>query len=77
MLQCPICKSEAEEIEPGIGEHRGFDCKTHGQFRVAGTVIALMEAGNDWTLRRWENALEVAKRAAAPGKLPMIISDYL
>jgi hypothetical protein len=77
MLQCPICKSDAEEVEPGMMEGIGFDCKQDGRFRISRTVIAMMEAGREWPCGRWENALEVAKRAADPGKLPMILSYYL
>jgi hypothetical protein len=59
MLQCPNLQVRGGGVEPGIGEHCGFDCKTHGQFRVAGTVIALMEAatigpsGDGRTRSKW------------------------
>ena len=35
MVQCPICKSAAEEIDRGLFEGTGFDCKQHGRFRVS------------------------------------------
>jgi hypothetical protein len=60
MAQCPICKSAAEEIDRGLFDGTGFDCKQHRRFRVAGTVIKLMES-NEWTRRAWENAVMVAK----------------
>jgi hypothetical protein len=76
MLQCPICKSAAEEIDRGLFDGTGFDCKQHGRFRITGTVMKLMDS-NEWKRRAWENALLIAKRAAAPGAVPMITSDYL
>jgi hypothetical protein len=39
MPQCPICKSEAEEIDLGLFEGAGFSCKRHGEFRVADSVF--------------------------------------
>jgi hypothetical protein len=76
MAQCPICKSAAEEIDRGLFDGTGFDCKQHGRFRVADTVIRLMQSIK-WKRRAWENALMLAKGAAAPGALPLIKSDYL
>ena len=38
MTRCPICNSEAEEIDRDIFEGVGYDCKFHGRFRVSGTV---------------------------------------
>jgi hypothetical protein len=74
MPQCPICKSEAEEIDLGLFDDAAFDCKTDGRFRVAGTVFALPQG---WARWQWETALTIAKRVAAPGALPLIKSDYL
>jgi hypothetical protein len=73
MPLCPICKSETEEIDLGLFDGTGFDCKTHGRFRVAGTVFA---ENKERTRGQWENALTVAKRAAPAGALPLIKSDY-
>jgi hypothetical protein len=39
MPQCPICKSEAEEIDLGLFDGTGFSCKRHGEFRVADSVF--------------------------------------
>jgi hypothetical protein len=36
MAQCPICKSAAEEIDRGLFDGTGFDCKQHGRFRGFG-----------------------------------------
>ena len=35
MIRCPICNSEAEEIDRDIFEGVGYDCKFHGRFRVS------------------------------------------
>jgi hypothetical protein len=40
LVRCPICKSEAAEIDPGPFDGIGVDCRFHGRFRVSGTVLA-------------------------------------
>jgi hypothetical protein len=62
MPQCPICKSEAEEIDLGLFDGAGFSCKRHGEFRVAEPVFKESRAR---TRQQWENALTLAERRAA------------
>jgi hypothetical protein len=69
MPQCPICKSEAEEIDLGLFDGAGFSCETHGEFKVAASVFA---ESKERTRLQWENALAMAKRRAAPGDRPLI-----
>jgi len=38
-LVCPICKSPAQDL-PRTGDATGFDCPTHGKFKVADTIAA-------------------------------------
>jgi hypothetical protein len=38
---CPICKSEAEAINVGMFDGVGFRCKTHGEFEVADSALAM------------------------------------
>jgi hypothetical protein len=66
MPQCPICKSEAEEIDVGLFDGAGFSCKRHGEFRVAD------KESKERTRRQWENALTLAERRAALGTRPLI-----
>jgi hypothetical protein len=35
-----MCKSEAAEIDRGLFDGIGVDCRFHGRFRVSGTVLA-------------------------------------
>jgi hypothetical protein len=58
MPQCPICKSEAEEIDLGLFDGTGFSCKRHGEFRVADSVFKESRAR---TRQQWENALTLAE----------------
>ena len=37
-LLCPICKSAVHELDR-TGDANGFDCETHGKFKVADTVF--------------------------------------
>ena len=62
MTRCPICNSEAEEINRDIFEGVGYDCKFHGRFRVSGTVLAQRKRR---TRRQWEHALMLAKARAS------------
>ena len=40
MATCPICKSEAEEIEPGTFDGVWFRCLKHREFGVSDTVLS-------------------------------------
>jgi hypothetical protein len=73
MTRCPICSSEAEEIDRGLFDGVGFDCKFHGRFRVSGTVLVERKKR---TSRQWEHALMLA-RARASEALPLISSELL
>jgi hypothetical protein len=73
MTRCPICSSEAEEIDRGLFDGVGFDCKFHGRFRVSGTVLVERKKR---TRRQWEHALMLA-RARASEALPLISSELL
>jgi hypothetical protein len=61
-VRCPICKSEAAEIDRGLFDGVGFDCKFHGRFRVSGTVLAQRKGR---TRRQWEHALMLARARAS------------
>ena len=73
MTRCPICNSEATEIDRGLFDGMGFDCKFYGRFRVSGTVLAQRRGR---TRKQWEHALMLA-RARASGGLPLISSELL
>ena len=73
MTRCPICNSEATEIDRGLFEGMGFDCKFHGRFRVSGTVLAQRK---ERTRSQWEHALMLAKARVTDGP-PLISSELL
>ena len=67
MPQCPIYKSEAEDIDLGLFDGAGFSCKRHG--RVQGRRLGVH--GNETAHPpAMENAL--AERRAAFGTRPLI-----
>jgi uncharacterized Zn finger protein (UPF0148 family) len=68
---CPICKSPAQEL-PRTGDTTGFDCPTHGKFKVADTIAA-----EECTRQRWEAALRKAKLRAKPWEVPTVMSEDL
>ena len=68
---CPICKSPAKEL-PRTGDATGFDCPTHGKFKVANTIVA-----EECTRQRWEAALRKAKLRAKPWEVPLVMSGDL
>ena len=72
---CPICKSSAQEL-PRTGDATGFQCPTHGVFKVAETVFAEAKAKH-YTRDQWEAALDQAEQRAEPdeNELPLIIVD--
>ena len=67
---CPICKSSAQELP--AGDATSFHCPTHGDFKVADTVLA---KAKDYTREQWEAALDKAEERAEPDEGPLIIVD--
>jgi hypothetical protein len=71
---CPICKSEGEAINVGLFDDVGFRCKTHGEFEVADSALAMHK---DTEATRWEAALTSAKdRAKATQQTRPRITPY-
>ena len=66
---CPICKSSAQEL-PRTGDATAFHCPTHGDFKVADSVLA-----EDYNREEWEAALDKAEERAEPDEWPLIIVD--
>jgi len=56
------------------GDATGFDCETHGNFKVADTVFGEGRA-KDYTREQWEAALRKAKQRTKPGEWPVIKSS--
>ena len=73
-LLCPICKSPAVQELDRTGDATGFDCATHGNFKVADTVFAEGRA-KDYTREQWEAALHKAKQRTKAGEWPVIKSS--
>jgi len=61
---CPICKTSAQEFSR-TRDATGFHCPTHGDFKVADTVLAVAKA-KDYTRDQWEAALDKAEERAEP-----------
>jgi hypothetical protein len=72
MPQCPICKSEAEQLDPS-GDWRVFDCPEHETFRVVDTIFSL-PAKMTASREKWEAALAKAKQRTKSGEWPLIES---
>ena len=68
---CPICKSSAQE-HLHTGDAAAFHCQTHGDFKVADSVLA-----EDYNRDQWEAALDKARQRAEPDEdeWPLIIVD--
>jgi hypothetical protein len=71
-LLCPICKSAVSELDR-TGDATGFDCETHGKFKVANTVFKEGRVKN-YTNEQWAAALRKAKQRTKPGEWPHIIT---
>jgi hypothetical protein len=50
---CPICKAEAEEIEPGTFDGVWFRCLKHREFGVSDTAL---KTRKDAEAEQWERA---------------------
>ena len=68
---CPICKTSAQEFSR-TRDATGFHCPTHGDFKVADSVLA-----EDYNREEWEAALDKARQRAETDEdeLPLIIVD--
>ena len=71
-LLCPICKSAVQELDR-TGDATGFDCETHGKFKVADTVFKEGRVKN-YTNAQWEAALRKAKQRTKQREWPVIKS---
>jgi hypothetical protein len=71
MAICPICGSEAEELDK-VADAEGFDCPKHGKFKVASTVFVLENADGARSPEQWEAAFKKAKEKARRGTWPLI-----
>ena len=67
---CPICKSSAQE-PPRTSDATAIHCPTHGEFKVADTVLGKA----NHTREQWEAALDKAEQRAEPDAWPLIITD--
>ena len=59
-LLCPICKSAVQELDR-TGDATGFDCETHGKFKIANKVFKEGRVKN-YIREQWEAALRKAKK---------------
>jgi hypothetical protein len=70
MTMCPICKAEAEEIEPGTFDGVWFRCLKHREFGVSDTAL---KTRKDAEPEQWERALKKATERAGEGNRPKIL----
>ena len=70
MTMCPICKSEAEQIDPGTFDGVWFRCLKHREFGVSDTAL---KTGKDADQEQWDNALKRATERAGEGQRPKIL----
>ena len=68
---CPICNAPAEELDR-TGDATGFQCATHGKFKIADTIFP-----EDYTRQQWEVALKKASLRTKQGEWPIVrIRDF-
>jgi hypothetical protein len=66
------CKSEAEAINVGLFDGVGFRRKTHGEFEVADSALAMHK---DTEATRWEAAL-MERKGQGEGYSGDLATDY-
>ena len=72
MATCPVCRSEAEEIEPGTFDGVWFRCLKHREFGVSDTAL---KTRKDAEPEQWERALKKAIERARGENRPKITDD--
>jgi|GEM_PF-1477073 hypothetical protein len=70
MVTCPICKSEAEEIEPGTFDGMWFRCLKHREFGVSDRALKTRKNAEP---EQSERALKKAIERAGPEERPKIL----
>jgi hypothetical protein len=70
MVTCPICKSEAEEIEGDTFDGMWFRCLKHREFGVSDTALKTRKNAEP---EDWEGALKKAIERACPEERPKIL----
>ena len=70
MAICPVCKSEAEVIDPGTFDGVWFRCLKHREFGISDTAV---KTRKDASPEQWERALKRATERAGEGTRPKIL----
>src|SRR5262245_42138250 len=70
MVTCPICKSEANEIEGDAFDGAWFRCLKHREFGVSDTALKTRKNAEP---EEWERALKKAIERAGPEERPKIL----
>ena len=70
MATCPVCKTEAEEIDPGTFDGVWFRCLKHREFGVSDTALITRRGAEP---EQWERALKKAIERAGEGTRPKIL----
>src|SRR5262245_2951190 len=70
MATCPICKSEAEEIEGDTFDGVWFRCLKHREFGVSDTALKTRKNAEP---EEWERALKKAIERAGAEERPKIL----
>jgi len=70
-VTCPICKTKAQPLDK-TSDADGFECASHGRFRVAGSVFAT--ALRDAPREKWEAALTRARTRQPDEWAPTIMT---
>jgi hypothetical protein len=82
MDKCPVCKSDAQELEPGFFDGYTVKCPIHGEIEFSDSVRAARwnEPRAAWEAaltRARERALKTAQHTTVAGKRPRILdSDF-
>ena len=73
-MECPICKSEARELERGLFDGHALRCPVHGEIEFSDTVRATrLGEPRD----AWECAVKNTQHETVAGKRPRILdSDF-
>jgi hypothetical protein len=75
MIECPVCKTQANSYEPGTGNSR-FDCPRCGEYDLTGSLVASIQHQLDGGIHRRALMSHVIRRIERTKNKPPLISTY-
>jgi hypothetical protein len=73
MDKCPVCKANAEELQPGLFDGHALKCSVHGEIEFSDTVRATR---SNYPREAWEQALTHARQRVLKTGRPETLAGH-